>query len=222
MIIGRGLIARSLENQDTEDTVYFASGVSNSLETRDSEFERELSLLTESIHNHKNLRLVYFSTLSVNDQSKQNSPYVLHKLKMENFIRENTRDHLILRIGNIVGRGGNPNTLFNFLKGRISGGLPFILHKKARRILVDIDDISQFFNSEHKDLKNQTVDFSYPYHYSLNEIIDVMQERLGKKAIYEETDEGDFYPVTFDMSVGRYYSDINAIDYLERLVTKYL
>ena len=222
MIIGRGLIATSLENLDTEDTVYFASGVSNSLETRDSEFERELSLLTESIHTHKNSRLVYFSTLSVNDQSKQDSPYVLHKLKMENFIRENTRDYLILRIGNIVGKGGNPNTLFNFLKGRISGGLPFVLHKKARRILVDIDDVPQFFNSECKHISNQTIDFSYPYYYSLNEIIDVMQEKLGQKAIYEETDEGDFYPVDFGSSVSRYYAGTDAGNYLERLIAKYL
>lgn len=222
MIIGRGLIATSLEKLNTEGIVYFASGVSNSLETKNSEFERELSLLTESIHHHKDCRLVYFSTLSVNDQSKKDSPYVLHKLKMEDFIRENSQDYLILRIGNIVGKGGNPNTLFNFLKSRISGGLPFVLHKKAKRTLVDIDDIPQFFNSECRHLSNQTIDFSYPYHYSLNEIIEAMQKKLGQKAIYEENDEGDFYTVDFSSSVSRYYSGTDAGNYLERLIAKYL
>ena len=49
MIIGNGLIAKSLQEIDSENVLFFASGVSNSLETRDSEFEREYFLLKETI-----------------------------------------------------------------------------------------------------------------------------------------------------------------------------
>ena len=222
MIIGSGLIAKSLKNIDTGDILYFASGVSNSLETRDSEFEREASLLKENMTKNANSKLIYFSTLSVNDQSKQASPYVLHKLRIEDFIKNNSDNYLILRIGNIVGKGGNPHTLFNFLKTQILNENPFVLHKKARRLLVDIDDIPSFFQSDYKNLKNQIINFSYPYYYCLKEIVDVMEEKLSKLAVYEEIDEGDFYKVNFDKKISDYFSAINSKDYLKILTEKYL
>jgi hypothetical protein len=60
MIIGNGLIAKSLKNIDSKDHLYFASGVSNSLETRSSEFEREFSLLKNNIIQHKENKLFIF------------------------------------------------------------------------------------------------------------------------------------------------------------------
>lgn len=222
MIIGSGLIARSLQDINSEEVLYFASGVSNSLETRNSEFEREFDLLKNCMKNNEKCKLIYFSTLSVNDQSKQSSKYVLHKLQIEDFIKNNSNNYLILRIGNIVGKGGNPNTLFNFLKNQISNDNIFILHQKARRLLVDIDDIPNFFASEYKNLSNQTINFSYPYYYSLNEIIELMEQKLGKSANYEQTDEGDFYKVDFDKKIDNYFSSLNPQNYLQLLINKYL
>jgi nucleoside-diphosphate-sugar epimerase len=222
MITGSGLIAKSLQPIDTEEILYFASGVSNSLETRSSEFEREFSLLKDNMQSNKDSMLVYFSTLSVNDQSKQSSHYVLHKLQMEDFIKNNSENYLILRIGNIVGNGGNPNTLFNFLRNQITNDLPFVLHKKARRLLIDIDDIPRFFEADYKNFRNQTINFSYPYYYSLKEIVEIMEQQLNKSAIYEEINEGDFYQVDFDQKIDSYFSKVDAIDYLKLMTKKYL
>ncbi|HCR78061.1 MAG TPA: hypothetical protein DIW37_16960, partial [Chryseobacterium sp.] len=195
MIIGNGLIANSLKNIDSKHHLYFASGVSNSLETRSSEFEREFSLLKNSIIPHEEKKLFYFSTLSVNDLSKQQSPYVLHKLEIENFIKENCKNYIILRVGNIVGKGGNPNTLFNFLKTQIIQGSNFMLHQKARRLLLDIDDITEFLESNCTNVNNQTINFAYPYYYDLKEIVEAIKNKLQKEANYQESDEGDFYKV---------------------------
>ena len=41
MIVGNGLIASLFYDVDREDVIFFASGVSNSLETELSEFQRE-------------------------------------------------------------------------------------------------------------------------------------------------------------------------------------
>lgn len=221
MIIGTGLIAKALKDIDAENILYFASGVSNSLETRNSEFERESSLLKHSIENNPGSKLIYFSTLSVNDQSKQDSLYVLHKLEIENYIKNNVKNYLILRIGNIVGNGGNPNTLFNFLKGQISNNNKFVLHSKARRLLIDIDDISEFLKNNCNDLKNQTLNFAYPYYYDLKEIIDAIQKNMARTAIYDEVNEGDFYKVTFDENINHFFSKVNAEDYLDILAEKY-
>ncbi|ASK31545.1 hypothetical protein CEY12_16125 [Chryseobacterium sp. T16E-39] len=222
MIIGTGLIANSLRNIDTNEIVYFASGVSNSLETKEAEFKREFSLLSNVLENNKDKKIIYFSTLSVQDQSKQNSHYVLHKLEMENYIKDNSDNYLILRIGNIVGKGGNPNTLFNFLKTKIKDNGKFILHRNARRLLLDIDDISNFLDSTCRPIKNETINFAYPYYYNLKEIISAIEEKINKKAVYDEEDEGDFYKVLFDDSTDTFFSGIQSDDYLRILTEKYI
>ncbi len=222
MIIGSGLIASSLKTIDTEDHLFFASGVSNSLETRSSEFEREFSLLKKSIEKYPEGRLVYFSTLSINDQSKKDSHYVLHKLRLEEYIRNHTSCHMILRIGNIVGNGGNPNTLFNFLKTQISQGKPFTIHQRARRLLLDIDDVSKFLHVNGEYLSNQTVNFAYPYYFDLKEIVQALEIRMQKKARYTETDEGDFYKVNFNETANNFFTGINADQYLRILAEKYI
>ncbi|MET3535538.1 NAD-dependent epimerase/dehydratase family protein [Chryseobacterium limigenitum] len=222
MIIGNGLIASSLKNIDSEDMLFFASGVSNSLETRSSEFEREFSLLRNTLENNRDSKLIYFSTLSINDQSKQNSHYVLHKKEIEDYIRENSENYLILRIGNIVGKGGNPNTLFNYLKAQISNSNKFALHTKARRLLIDIDDIASFLDLNCAQIKNKTINFAYPYYYNLSEIINAIQLKMDKKATFEEVNEGDFYKVTFDENINNFFSKTTAEDYIKILTEKYI
>ncbi|MEJ2498930.1 MAG: hypothetical protein P8Y46_06430 [Sulfurovaceae bacterium] len=50
MIIGNGMLAHEFSDyKDDNDIIIFASGVSNSGETRESEFEREKELLTKTI-----------------------------------------------------------------------------------------------------------------------------------------------------------------------------
>ncbi|SDQ35462.1 hypothetical protein SAMN05421664_1287 [Chryseobacterium soldanellicola] len=222
MIIGTGLIANSLKNIDSDENLFFASGVSNSLETRKSEFEREFTLLKKSIGSNPETKLVYFSTLSINDQSKQNSQYVLHKLEIEDYIKNNVKNYLILRIGNIVGNGGNPNTLFNYLKNQIANDSKFLIHTKARRLFIDIDDIAKFLQINCKNLDNCITNLAYPYYYNLNEIITVIQKKIDKKAIYEEINEGDFYKVDFEEDLNRFFSKINSDEYLNILAEKYI
>jgi nucleoside-diphosphate-sugar epimerase len=221
MIIGSGLIANSLKNIDSEDYLFFASGVSNSLETKSSEFEREFSLLKNTLENNRDSKLIYFSTLSIHDQSKQDSHYVLHKLEIENYIKNNVANYLILRIGNIVGKGGNPNTLFNFLKNQISNNNKFVVHSKARRLLIDIDDISKFLENNCININNQTLNFAYPYYYDLKEIIGAIQKNIDQPANYDEVNEGDFYQVTFDENINQFFSNVTAEDYLNILAEKY-
>ncbi|ROH95780.1 NAD-dependent epimerase/dehydratase family protein [Chryseobacterium daecheongense] len=221
MIIGSGLIAKALNNINSGNMLFFASGVSNSLETRSSEFEREFTLLKNTLENNTG-KLIYFSTLSINDQSKQDSHYVLHKLEIENYIKDHVADYLILRIGNIVGNGGNPNTLFNFLKTQIMNDNKFVIHQKARRLLLDIDDISRFIVSNCTHLNKETINLAYPYYYDLKEIVGAIQEKINKPARYDEINEGDFYKVTFDDSIDEFFSGISPENYLKNLAQKYI
>ncbi|MCJ8152535.1 hypothetical protein MKJ01_02020 [Chryseobacterium sp. SSA4.19] len=222
MIIGNGLIANSLKFIDTADNIFFASGVSNSLETRSSEFQREFTLLQDNLKKYSEHKFIYFSTLSINDQSKQGSHYVLHKLAMEEFIKSHARQYLILRIGNIVGRGGNPNTLFNYLKNQIIHNQTFTVHSKARRLLIDMDDITEFLSVSCPDINNSVINCAFPYYYNLMEIIDVIEKKTQQKAIYDEVNEGDFYKVLFEDNINNFFNGTSPEQYITTLSEKYI
>lgn len=107
MIVGSGDIASVLPDRD--DLIFFASGVSNSAETRNSEFRREIALLSRQ---DRNKRLVYFSSLSV---FYSDTRYAVHKQAMEDTVRKFCRRYCIIRLGNIDW-GSNPHTLLNYLR----------------------------------------------------------------------------------------------------------
>ena len=117
MIVGKGDIASVLN--DREGTIFFASGVSNSNETNDSEFMREIELLDKQ---DRTKCLFYFSSISVDDNQKVGgNKYLQHKLRMELLVKSNFENYNIIRIGNITW-GSNPNTFINYIKNKKSKG----------------------------------------------------------------------------------------------------
>ena len=115
MIVGTGDIASVLNDRD--GTIFFASGVSNSNETRESEFMREIELLDKQ---DKTKCIFYFSSITLDDLSK-NSQYLQHKRRMELLVKSNFENYNIIRIGNITW-GSNPNTFINYIKNKKSKG----------------------------------------------------------------------------------------------------
>jgi hypothetical protein len=115
MIVGRGDIASVLNDRD--GAIFFVSGVSNSNETRESEFMREIELLDKQ---DKTKCIFYFSSIALDDLNK-NSQYLQHKRRMELLIKSNFENYNIIRIGNITW-GSNPNTFINYIKNKRSKG----------------------------------------------------------------------------------------------------
>lgn len=109
MIVGNGDIASVLAKIDNNRFLFFASGVSDSSETRESEFRREQDLLFAQ---QRAWHLVYFSTLSV---FYSDSRYATHKRRQEERIKAHFPNYTIVRIGNITW-GDNPHTLINYLR----------------------------------------------------------------------------------------------------------
>ena len=115
MIVGRGDIASVLNDRD--GAIFFVSGVSNSNETRESEFMREIELLDKQ---DKTKCIFYFSSIALDDVNK-NSQYLQHKRNMELLVKSNFENYNIIRIGNITW-GSNPNTFINYIKNKKSKG----------------------------------------------------------------------------------------------------
>jgi len=126
MIIGRGTIASVLP--DREDLLFFASGVSNSSETNESEYDREINLLLDQ---DKNAHLVYFSTLSLFYNSTR---YTQHKKYMEELIKKRFKRYTIMRLGSPTW-GSNENHLVAYFRGKLKRGEPFQIWDTERYVL---------------------------------------------------------------------------------------
>ena len=112
MILGNGDLASVLKEamRPADDSyIFFASGVSNSQEIRQEEYQREIGLL---MRQDKKKHLVYFSTLSV---FYGDSLYIRHKKFMESKVQTEFDHWTIVRLGNITW-GKNPHTLINYLR----------------------------------------------------------------------------------------------------------
>ena len=126
MIIGNGDIASVLPNRD--DLLFFASGVSNSQEDREEEYQREFNLLNKQ---DRFKHIVYFSSLAI---FYSKTRYTRHKIQMEELIKKRFPHYTIIRLGNITW-GSNPYTIINFLKEKIQKGEPFEVKDEYRYII---------------------------------------------------------------------------------------
>jgi len=126
VIVGSGDIASAII--DREGLLFFASGVSNSQETRESEYQREKDLLLEQ---DRSKHLVYFGSLSI---FYSEGRYAKHKKEVEDLVKENFERHTIMRLGNIVW-GNNPHTIINYFRNRIKEGKSLEIQDTYRYIV---------------------------------------------------------------------------------------
>ena len=224
MIIGKGLIANLFTDVDRDDIVFFASGVSNSSETDEKQFLREEELLTETLKVSSEKLFIYFSTCSIYDSSKNNSFYVLHKLKMEEIIKKKTDRYLILRVSNAVGKGGNPNLLMNYLITAVKENDPITVHTKATRNLIDSEDIKNITLELIQSLQyNRLVNIAYTQNYSIVEILEIIERQFNKKLVLNLVKAGSGYEIVSPESeiYFRKNNITNKESYLCNIIDKY-
>lgn len=125
-VVGSGDIASAII--DREGLLFFSSGVSNSAETRESEFQREKDLL---LLQDRSRHIVYFGSLCI---FYSETRYAQHKMQMEDLVKENFEHYTIMRIGNITW-GTNPHTLINYFRGKRKEGEPFEVQDTYRYVI---------------------------------------------------------------------------------------
>lgn len=226
MVIGHGMIAnRFMTYKNDKDIIIFASGVSNSKETRQENYVREFELLKETIHNNKNKTIVYFSTCSIDDADLTMSPYVIHKKNLEKFIRENSQSYYIFRVSNLAGVSNNPYTLLNYFILNILREHPLTVWKNAYRNIIGIDDmfaIAHYFLQEKKEI-NTIINIANPQNYTVPYILKCIETHLNKKGIYNEIERGDDYKIntsTIEPVIKKLGIQFNDT-YLSSLLKKY-
>ncbi len=223
MIIGNVMMAKAMQKIDNDDLLIFASGVSNSLETDEKAYLREYHLLQKTIEKYPTKKLIYFSTCSIYDSSKKDTEYIKFKLKIEQFIKENSNNYIIFRVGNVVGKGGNPNTLINFLKNSMVNKVEFTLFANAKRLLIAIDDVVKFVGLYQNTFQNEIVDLYYPYQYSVFDVFQVVENEMitNGGGRYKLKDIGTEYELKENMILNEFFKEELPKDYLSRTIARY-
>jgi UDP-2-acetamido-2,6-beta-L-arabino-hexul-4-ose reductase len=215
MIIGNGMIAKNLSKIDNDNTLFFASGVSNSLCNDKDEFQREEKLLLEYINTDK--KFIYFSSIN---EYIVNQKYLHHKLNIEKIIREHTNNFIILKIPQLIGNGGNENNFINFLYNTILNENEFNLIE-TKRSLLDIDDmiliIKYLLNINYIGYFN----INYVELLNVTDFIDIIEKITNKKAIIKTTKK-----ISQNISDNTYFVNdilektIDTKNYTEKLLLK--
>ncbi|MDP4244997.1 MAG: NAD-dependent epimerase/dehydratase family protein [Bacteroidota bacterium] len=226
MIIGNGLVAAGFSPYaGREEFLIFASGVSDSKHCSAVDFERERNLLTGALEENPGKRFVYFGTASVADPDLRETPYIRHKIAMEELVRTHAAAFHIFRVSNLAGVSANPNTVLNFLYAHISQGRPFELWTHSERNIIDLADVFQI--ADHilrKNLfANRTIAIANEKNYAVRYIVKCIEAFTGRTAIYTERAKGSAFQIDI--------SDIQPIcrslgirfgeDYLPHLLEKY-
>ena len=223
MIIGNGLIANKFREfeQQFNDVIIFASGVSDSLSLSEKEFNREYDLLLNTIIKNPKLKLIYFSSVLVENSNK---PYYKHKLCLEELIKSKAENYLIYRLPQIVGKNGNKNTLFNYIKNNIVNNELNLIYLDAVRALIDVDDLIQFVIYS-KHINNETIIFSYIKKIKVSELCLKISKFLGVKprVIYndEKLTENQWTEEN-SLIVVDWLCDVNTENYNDYLIEKYI
>lgn len=182
MIIGSGLLGVGFLKSNTlyNGEIIFASGVSNSTEIKAADFDREKALVLKTISEHPERKFIYFSSVLAGISDK---PYYAHKMQVEELIKHHSHHYLIFRIPQVIGAGGNKNTLFNYLKEAINTHQPITVYQDAKRALLDIDDLVQIVNYCKGRLNESIIHLSAIEKIEVSELVAKMGLTLNKQPI---------------------------------------
>lgn len=225
MIVGTGMIANALKKYDRKDVLFFCSGVSNSLETNPAEFSREIELIKTIDATDK--KVIYFSSYFVSFPQFLLKKYYEHKYRMEILVASNFPKFIIYRLPQVVGKSTNPQTLTNFINGKILSQEVLSVYKGVKRNLVDVDDVASVIDYINRNnlFLNQTVNLISPKSYEVSNIVNVF-ERVVKRSANVEflSSVEENFDVLLSGKMLRIYEELQIhFDelYLENIISKY-
>ena len=222
MIIGNGMIANVfIEKFEDENVIIFASGVSNSKETRSDEFKRELQLVHDTILKYPNKLFVYFSTCSIHNNI---SLYIQHKIEVEKFIIDNSYNYLILRLPIVLGLNQNKNQLISFLFEKNINNEKIEIYKNANRYLIDSNDLPKILEKLiEKKITNEIIEIAFNNSIMIDDLLFIL-EKITKKTfikIYSNSESPYFVNNTKFL---HFFTELNENEFnidIEKMLHKY-
>lgn len=184
MVIGAGLIANAFKHlADDSSVIIFASGVSNSSETRESEYQRETSLLLSSLERSGDKKFVYFSSCKLSEPGGDIDRYYLHKKQMEDTVLSHATNSYVCRLPQLFGELKPHPTLINYLFFCIYQQTPFSLQEGATRYVLHTEDLVSLTELYLRETPGKPIiDFANPVPYRIEEIVRSIENLCGRSA----------------------------------------
>ena len=230
-IVGSGFLANNFKKHESLfeklNVCVYAAGVSNSQCVSSDLLEKDKKrLFNFKTRISENQMLIYFSTCSVNDPSRNKTPYIKNKIEIENFIQNNFGKYLIIRLPEIVGKSKNNNTLINFFFDKIRKNITFNLWSTASRNLIGIDDAIKILIDllPKKNYENKIINIANPKNYRVTDIVDTIERLTLTKAKYNLINRGE---LNWKIDVSQIFNSIKNCkiefndNYLENILKKY-
>ena len=217
MVIGNGLLASAFSDYQHDDRyVIFASGVSNSSETDEVQFVMEEKLLRSTLRENKEKHIIYFTSFIYFKK------YGIHKMLMEDIIQMSGVSYTILKLSQVIGRGGNPANLFNYLVNNIKNGQVINVYNDTYRSLIDVEDVRRIVDF----VRNKYIYVSFPYVEKLliKDIVLLISKALNKNPMINFVDSQGFYYPDRTLLVDYILEELNITPegYTERIINKYI
>lgn len=200
-IVGSGFLARHLEPIAPAHPGFtvLAAGVSCAERTSPAAFAREEALLAEVAGQCRadGSRLVFFSTASAgmygspgcagreDDPPSPTSPYGSHKYRLEQQLAASGTDHLILRLGHVVGPGQPDHQLLPALIRQVEAGRVRVYRGAARDLIGVADLVVLIGLLMERAGARETVNVASGVAAPVDHILDHIETRLGKTAVRE-------------------------------------
>ncbi|MGW6055050.1 NAD-dependent epimerase/dehydratase family protein [Streptomyces sp. NPDC055189] len=213
-IVGNGFLARNLRpiSDRHPDTLVLAAGVSWASGTSEADFAREEALLRDAARRcvATGRRLLFFSTAATGMYGNAGAPgredmpivpgtpYGAHKLALEEQLRADGADHLILRLGHLAGPGQPTHQLLPTLVEQMRGGVVRI-HKGAARDLIAVADVIEIVDRLLElGLRAETVNVASGHAVPVDDIVDHLGRNLGLTFRRDYRGEGSHHTISID------------------------
>lgn len=204
-IVGRGLIARSLEPFAAvhDATVAFATGVAASTSEDGDGYRRELDQLRAVLREAaaSGERVVYFSgggalygdwsrPAREDDPPRPLSAYGRHQVACERMLATSAVPHLILRLPNVIGPSRNREQLLPSIVAQVLAGTVTV-QSDAQRDLIGAGDFARVASAllERVDV-DATINLATGSSVAVDAIVDGVMRELGVRARIERVAGG--------------------------------
>ena len=193
MLIGNGVIAnRFCDYALKSNYLIFAGSINDFAINDDAAFQNEEAALQLALADNPDVPFIYFSSCSILDPEVGETPYVLHKIRMEKLLQNQAKFFLIFRLPEVVGLSGDESNLVNFLVDAISNKKPFEISAKAQKNLIDIDNVHTIADEIIKSNKysNSIINIASTQNTSIYALIQNIEQFLGLKARFDKVEKG--------------------------------
>jgi hypothetical protein len=219
MVVGNGLLASGFSDFNLDKYIIFASGVSDSSEYRQSEFDREIKLLQYYIENFNERTFVYFN--SILTKSNINTPYYNHKRRIVNILMK-YNDYKIYNIPQVYGIKGNKNNIINYFIYCVLNNKEVFIQKNTYRSIIDIFDIKRIvLNTLSCDIKEFNI--SYIEKLEVIDIFKIVSELYKNTVDVSYINKGFSTDIKNDILVDKVINDlgIKKEGYTRNIINKY-